>query len=201
MYELFILGQLMDHPMTGYQLRKALVTVVGQELTISFGALYPLLDKLAAAQELTLDFKETTNKRPQKVATITPTGQARFQQLVLAPVALNKQTQLTMQMKLNFLHLLTLAQQVTVVQDFLTFATGQVERLQQQHVKLAHNPHMLAADIRDALLVNELQLVRAQSQQAWVQQLLLRIQKKEADQWKQLRLRRIRKFKNIAGGF
>ncbi|ETY75448.1 PadR family transcriptional regulator [Lactiplantibacillus fabifermentans] len=181
MYELFILGQLMDHPMTGYQLRKALVTVVGQELTISFGALYPLLDKLAAAQELTLDFKETTNKRPQKVATITPTGQARFQQLVLAPVALNKQTQLTMQMKLNFLHLLTLTQQVTVVQDFLAFATGQVERLQQQHVKLAHNPHMLAADIRDALLVNELQLVRAQSQQAWVQQLLLRIQKKEAD--------------------
>lgn len=86
-----------------------------------------------------------------------------------------------MQMKLNFLHLLTLAQQVTVVQDFLAFATGQVERLQQQHVKLAHNPHMLAADIRDALLVNELQLVRAQSQQAWVQQLLLRIQKKEAD--------------------
>jgi len=54
MYVLFVLGQLMDRPMTGYQLRKALTAVVGRDLTISFGALYPLLDKLAAAGDLTL---------------------------------------------------------------------------------------------------------------------------------------------------
>lgn len=176
MYELFILGQLMDHPMTGYQLRKALVNVVGVELTISFGALYPLLDKLAAAGELTQAFKPTTSKRPQKLATITPAGQHRFWQLVLTPVSLNKQTQLTFQMKVNFLHLLTTGQQILVLEDFQQFATGQLTRLATQAQHVTANPHMLAADITDALLVNELQRQRATAQLTWITGQLTRLQ-------------------------
>ena len=168
MYELFILGQLMDHPMTGYQLRKALTSVVGQELTISFGALYPLMDKLAAADLLMMDFKRTPSKRPQKLATITDRGQKRFRTLVLAPVALNKQTQLTFQMKVNFLHLLTMAERVMVLTDFQQFISGQLTRLASQATHIHHNPNMLAADIQDALLVNDLQRVRAQAQYDWV---------------------------------
>jgi len=179
MYELFILGQLMDRPMTGYQLRKALISVVGQELTISFGALYPLLDKLAAADELTLDFKATTSKRPQKVATLTEKGQQHFWQLMMTAVGLNKQTQLTFQIKLNFLHLLTLPQQLTVLADFQVFAQGQLTRLAEHQLQLQHNVHMVAADVTDALLVNELQTVRAQAQFDWVTRLIQT--KKEAE--------------------
>lgn len=177
MYELFILGQLMDHPMTGYQLRKALVNVVGQELTISFGALYPLLDKLAATKKITMELKRTTSKRPQKLATITGTGQRRFKTLVLAPVALNKQTQLTFQMKVNFLHLLTVDQRMTVLQDFNAFVSGQLERLADQVQHVQANPHMVAADIEDALLVNDLQRVRAQAQFKWITNLLERLER------------------------
>jgi len=169
MYELFVLGQLMDHPMTGYQLRKALVNVVGAELTISFGALYPLLDKLAVAGELTLAFKNTENKRPQKLATITAVGRERFAQLIQQPAVLNKQTQLTFQMKINFLHLLTGTQQQSVLQNFRDFATDQLERLTAQRTHVSHNPNMLAADIRDALAVNDLQRVRAQAQLTWIE--------------------------------
>ena len=172
MYELFILGQLMDHSMTGYQLRKALVNVVGQELTISFGALYPLLDKLAGAHVLTQGFKPTTSKRPQKLATITTAGRQRFKDLVLTPVSLNKQTQLTFQMKINFLHLLTAPEKVTVLQDFQKFAAGQLERLVAQVNHVRDNPNMVAEDIQDALLVNELQRVRAQAQLTWVTNLI-----------------------------
>lgn len=168
MYELFILGQLMDRPMTGYQLRKALSSTVGPELTISFGALYPLLDKLAAAGTLTLAFKPTTTKRPQKVATLTPAGRERFYTLISAPVAHNKQTQLTFQMKVSFLHLLPPDQQRTTLRAFQTFATGQLIQLATQRAQLAHNPHMVAADIQDALRVNQLQTVRAQAQADWV---------------------------------
>ncbi|BDZ29843.1 helix-turn-helix transcriptional regulator [Lactiplantibacillus sp. WILCCON 0030] len=172
MYELFVLGQLMDRPMTGYQLRKALVGVVGQELTISFGALYPLLDKLAGAGDLTLDFKTTTSKRPQKVATLTASGRQHFWALVLAPVALNKQTQLTFQIKLNFLHLLTRDQQLSVLTDFQAFAQGQLTRLATQKSHLQHNAHMLAADIADALLATSLQEQRAQVQFDWITALI-----------------------------
>lgn len=181
MYELFILGQLMDHPMTGYQLRKALVNVVGTELTISFGALYPLLDRLAAAGDLELAFKTTASKRPQKLATITSAGQRHFDQLVLAPVALNKQTQLTFQMKVNFLHLLTPMQQATVLQDFHQFVSGQLQRLDDQVAHVAHNPHMLAADIQDALRVNDLQRVRAVAELQWLETLQYQIEQREKE--------------------
>jgi len=172
MYELFILGQLMDHPMTGYQLRKALVNVVGQELTISFGALYPLLDKLAAAGELSLDFKTTTSKRPQKEATLTASGRRHFWALVLEPVALNKQTQLTFQIKLNFLHLLTLAQQLMVLTDFRNFTQGQLDRLAEHQALVQHNEHMVRGDVADALLVSDLQTQRAQTQLNWLTALI-----------------------------
>jgi len=168
MYELFVLGQLMDRPMTGYQLRKALIAVVGEELTISFGALYPLLDKLVAAGMITLAFEAGETKRPQKVATLTAVGKERFAKLVLAPVVLNKQTQLTFQIKLNFLHLLTVAQQLTVLTDYQQFAQHQLQRLATLRERLQQNTRMLTADIHDALLANELQQVRAQAQADWV---------------------------------
>ncbi|VDG21067.1 Transcriptional regulator, PadR family [Lactobacillus zymae] [Lactiplantibacillus mudanjiangensis] len=176
MYELFILGQLMDRPMTGYQLRKALSSVVGQELTISFGALYPLMDKLAVAGELTLAFAPGETKRPQKVATITEAGRDRFMKLALAPVTLNKQTQLTFQMKLNFLHLFSQDQRVTVLTAYQKFAIGQLDRLATHRQYLEHNTHMVAKDVQDALLVNQLQQVRAQAQADWVTALLQHVQ-------------------------
>jgi len=168
MYVLFVLGQLMDRPMTGYQLRKALTAVVGRDLTISFGALYPLLDKLAAAGDLTLAFTAGETNRPQKVATITPSGQAHFQELVLASVGINKQTQLTYQMKVNFLHLLAPEQRVAVLRDFQAFTAGQLDQLKANRDVVAHNQNMVAGDIQDALRVNQLLQLRAQTQADWL---------------------------------
>lgn len=172
MYELFILGQLMDFPMTGYSLRKALTNVIGEELTISFGALYPLLDKLEKAGYIVLSFKEVNNKRPQKLATITDIGRVHFMELALEKVPLNKQTQLTYQMKINFLHLLTSAQQVNVLKDFQNFSREQLEHLTEMKHHLANNPNMVQADIDDSLLVNQLRTAKTQVQLEWVTKLL-----------------------------
>lgn len=172
MYELFILGQLMDHPMTGYALRKAFTTIVGDDLAISFGTLYPLLDKLEQAEEIVLSFKESENKRPQKLATITEKGKQRFWELTAAPTVINKQTQLTFLMKVHFLHLLNQAQQVKVLEDFLEFSKLKLQQLEQFKAGLAHNQNMLQADIDDALLVKQLQILRTQTQVDWVSKLL-----------------------------
>lgn len=172
MYELFILGQLMDHAMTGYQLRKALRNVVGEEQTISFGALYPLLDKLEQKAEIKLEFKSSENKRPQKLASITDKGKEHFWKLALEPVSINKQTQMTHQMKVNFLHLLAPAQQISVLKDFQQFSKKQLESLAEMKHHLENNPHMIKADIEDGLLVNDLQEIRAQVQLNWVTSLL-----------------------------
>jgi len=174
-YDLFILGQLMDHSMTGYALRKAFSSVVGNEMTISFGSLYPLLDKLAKSGEITLTFEETDNKRPQKVATITKIGQDRFMELALEEVPVNKQTQLTFQMKLNFLHLLNQTQQVKVLKDFQASTLDHLKKLEELRLFLKNNHHMIQADIDDALLLKELQIARTKTQYDWVTALLKRV--------------------------
>lgn len=172
MYELFILGQLMDHPMTGYALRKAFISIAGNDQAISFGTLYPLLDKLEQVQELSLSFENTENKRPQKLATITEKGKIRFYELIETKVALNKQTQLTFLMKVHFLHLLNREQQIFILKDFQNFSESKLNRLQDLQSELGANKHMVQGDINDALLVKQLQILRAQAQVNWVAQLL-----------------------------
>lgn len=172
MYELFILGQLMDHPMTGYSLRKAFISTAGDDQAISFGTLYPLLDKLEQSQEISLSFQTIDNKRPQKLATITDKGRNHFYELVDTTVAVNKQTQLTFLMKVNFLHLLNSQQQVFVLEDFQNFSKSKLQCLQKRQVDLENNKHMLPADIDDALLIKQLQIARMQTQVDWITQLL-----------------------------
>ncbi|WP_341778944.1 PadR family transcriptional regulator [Levilactobacillus sp. HBUAS70063] len=167
MYELFILGQLMDHAMSGYQLRKALATVVGPEQTVSYGVLYPLLERLAQRQEITLA-TETERPRPKKVATITAQGRTHFAQLVMVPVAINKQAQLAFQIKCNFLHLLSPAAQRTILLNFQQFSQYQLRNLQNVRDYLTDHPRMVPTDVADAWQVNQLQQLRAQAQADWI---------------------------------
>lgn len=177
MYPLFILGQLMDHPMSGYTIRKALAVIVGTSQTISFGALYPLLDKLAAAGDITLEFKMSDKQRSQKIATITPQGRKHFKELVLAPVALNKQTQPEFQVKINFLHLLTKKQQLLILNDFKQYLRDRLDHLHQKQIDLPNKPDMIIADIKDVLRVIDLRIVGTEAQIQWVQNLILELEK------------------------
>jgi len=172
MYELFILGQLMDHPMTGYALRKAFINIVTDDQAISFGTLYPLLDKLEQSGEIGLSFEETANNRPQKLATITASGQKRFYELATTETPINKQAQLTFLMKVHFLHLLSQEQQVFVLEDFQKFTETKLQRLKKLEVELESNPRMVPEDIADALLVKQLQILRTRAQYNWITELL-----------------------------
>lgn len=172
MYELFILGQLMDYPMTGYALRKAFITIAGNDQAISFGTLYPLMDKLERSKMIDHKFETTENERIQKLAAITESGKKRFYELATVKTPVNKQTQLTFLMKIHFLHLLNLEQQVFVLEDFQDFSEAKLQHLQSLKKGLEINDNMIQADIDDALLVKQLQILRAQVQIDWIAQLL-----------------------------
>ncbi|WP_204122134.1 MULTISPECIES: PadR family transcriptional regulator [Levilactobacillus] len=178
MYELFVLGQLMDQEMAGYQLRQALKSVVGQEQTVSYGVLYPLLERLSQAGDITLTTVETS-QRPKKVATLTSQGRSHFQTLILAPVTVNKQSQLVFQIKCNFLHLLSVPDQRTVLQDFQSFTQFQLDNLRDINDYLTTQPRMVPTDVADALQVNQLQKGRAQAQADWITARLARLDKGE----------------------
>ena len=58
MNELFVLGELMESPQNGYHLRNAMQASLGKNRKVSFGVLYPLLDKLAKNGLITITVNE-----------------------------------------------------------------------------------------------------------------------------------------------
>jgi DNA-binding PadR family transcriptional regulator len=84
MNELFILGELMEGPQNGYQLRCAMQISLGYHRKISFGVIYPLLEKLSCAGFITLS--NEPNKRKTNIAAITDKGRTRFFELMEQPV-------------------------------------------------------------------------------------------------------------------
>lgn len=68
MYDLFVLGQLMDESMSGYLMRQILQQIVGRQRKISFGMIYPLFKRLNEAGYITLKKKiQDTSKKLQQL--------------------------------------------------------------------------------------------------------------------------------------
>lgn len=109
--ELPILGLLKEEPMHGYQLRQRLQTVLGFVWQPSFGALYPMLQKLEQRGLVTkLGVKKGPGPQKQ-VYSIADQGQARLRELLLrkpVPVGLPLQIlfldQLSKQERKELLH-------------------------------------------------------------------------------------------------
>lgn len=109
MNELFVLGELMESPQNGYHLRNAMQASLGRNRKISFGVLYPLLDKL----EKNGLIKMTICKegRTQKTASITEKGRERFFELMKQEVPNGAYTEEIYLIKLDSMQHLTLEEQ------------------------------------------------------------------------------------------
>jgi DNA-binding PadR family transcriptional regulator len=84
MYELFLLGKLMARPWHGYEFHQVLNSVVGPARQVSWGTIYPLLQRLEKAG-LIQRLSEPSNKddgRGRQRFSITHKGKQRFQQLM-----------------------------------------------------------------------------------------------------------------------
>jgi hypothetical protein len=94
-------------------------------------------------------------------------------------VTINKQTQLTFQIKCRFLHLLTGDEQQRVLKDFQQFSQFQLANLEETQRYLTDSPRMVAEDVIDADRLNTLQLMRAQVQDDWIAEQLAQLTEEE----------------------
>ncbi|WP_035795328.1 PadR family transcriptional regulator [Clostridium akagii] len=85
MNELFILGELMEGPQSGYHLHNAMQLSLGRHRKISYGVIYPLLEKFQNQGFLEMSDLGSDGKN-KKVATITEKGKKRFFELMKMPV-------------------------------------------------------------------------------------------------------------------
>ncbi|HWE64990.1 MAG TPA: PadR family transcriptional regulator [Chloroflexota bacterium] len=87
MYELFILGLLLERPMHGYLLHQIISVAIGPTRQMSWGALYPLIRRLE--EEDLIEHDETASTahsgHQRKIFRITELGRQRFYWLMLAP--------------------------------------------------------------------------------------------------------------------
>ncbi|PMD73828.1 PadR family transcriptional regulator [Companilactobacillus nuruki] len=117
MNELFILGELMESPQNGYHLRSSLQVSLGRNRKISFGVLYPLLDKLEKNGLIKL--KVLDKGRTQKIATITDKGRQRFFDLMKEDVPVGARSQDIYLIKLDAMQHLSLMEQKDLLMNFI----------------------------------------------------------------------------------
>ena len=159
MYELFVLGELMDGPHHGYQLREILSRLLGPFRQISWGMLYPLIRQLAREGLVTSEGEQTAEEREQAGTTgrsrkpyvITATGRERFYDLMLEQGDYSAEYRELFRIKLNNFDYLSADQQLTVLWQYRGFlqvedlylSGGQQKVLANPRIPERHRAHIL----------------------------------------------------------
>lgn len=137
MNELFILGELMEGPHSGYDLHNAMQVSLGRHRKISYGVIYPLLEKLAAKSLLEITTTERTDGKSKKIATITEIGKRRFFELMKMPVPNGAHNDDIYLIKLDVMQHLALEEQIQLLEQFYQEQKATIEATQKALKKLS----------------------------------------------------------------
>src|SRR5215471_12613063 len=155
MYELFVLGELMDGPHYGYLLRDILGRLLGPFRQISWGVLYPLIRHLEREGLIVLDEKTGTGKsesiqgnQQRRQYRLTSAGQRRFLALMLETGDYTADYPERFLIKLNNLDHLTRKQQLTILWHYREYLQVEQKYLQEGQRSIADGTHLIPEDQR-----------------------------------------------------
>ncbi|MCC7667779.1 PadR family transcriptional regulator [Liquorilactobacillus satsumensis] len=171
MYEFFVLSELMDEPLSGYKLQFVLQKIVGNSRKISFGVIYPLLDKLAKGGLIKVRLADTQLKRKKKIASITPQGKQRFLELMQEPIEINQNTDFMYKIKFGSFHHVSQALTLTILYQYQQYLTNDLRTLRQNKQELSKQG-MQPGDLKDTQRVFELRELHLLAGLSWTEQQL-----------------------------
>ena len=155
MYELFVLGELMDGPHYGYLLRDILGRLLGPFRQISWGVLYPLIRHLEREGLVVLDEKTGTGpsesiqgNQQRKPYRITEAGRRRFLALMLETGDYTADYPELFLIKLNNLDHLTREQKLTILWHNREYLQIEKKYLQEGHRNISEGTHFIPEDQR-----------------------------------------------------
>lgn len=137
MNELFILGELMEEPQSGYDLHRALQISLGRHRKISCGVIYPLLEKLEKKGLMEIATILKCDGKNKKIATITEKGRKRFFELMNMPVPDGAHNDDIYLIKLDVMQHLNLEEQIQLLEEFYQEQKNIIEDTQNALKKLS----------------------------------------------------------------
>src|SRR5260370_42157370 len=122
-YELFVVGELVEKLMYGYLLDAIGRRIVGPWRPLSWGMLYPLIGCLeheglatSSTQKRQGGFPRRKSGQPRRIYALTPAGRERFLALMLSSPEYSRDTPELFIIKLTRFQFLTPAQRLRVLQ-------------------------------------------------------------------------------------
>ncbi|WP_334351787.1 PadR family transcriptional regulator [Companilactobacillus sp. HBUAS56257] len=175
MYDLFVLGQLMDESMSGYLMRQILQQLVGSSRKISFGMIYPLFKRLDEAGFIELHETKESG-RVKKVATITENGRQQFFKLMEKKIPVNSNLEFTYNVKFRNFHQINENLRQQILRDYCQYLTQEKTLLQKQMADLPRT-NISKSDLQNALWVNDLKAVKIEAALKWANDSLNKLEK------------------------
>ncbi|GAK31770.1 hypothetical protein WOSG25_150210 [Weissella oryzae SG25] len=169
MYVLFVLGELLDSSLSGYRLHEILAYKLGPRFKVSWGIIYPLLDKLVAAGDITLTETAEPGQRSKKIASITAQGRQTFHNLMLAPIKAGKNEDIQYTFKLSNLHHLAADERQMILNSFIAYQELDLASARRGITGIADNDSMVPADRFMATKLQEYRIKQTTTAIEWAQ--------------------------------
>jgi len=149
-YELFVLGELMEQPLHGYVLQSIISNAIGPTRKMSWGALYPLMRRMQ--QEGYIEPYDRTGQeggqggRQRKAYRITEAGRDQFFALMHEPGAYDADYSDLFSIKLANFNPLTPAQRRAVLEHYRGYLQFTSDYLRRARHGILTNPHIPAPE-------------------------------------------------------
>ena len=170
MYELFLLGKLLERPWHGYEFHQVLNSVVGPARQVSWGTIYPLLQRLEKAG-LIQRVSEPSDKddgRGRQRYTITRKGKQRFLHLMRSESRNNPNYRETFRIKLGNFSRVDIATRREIVDRYLDRLSSISSHTKAMSELVSKVPEMNEPERRNILLALAHDRFLAESEIKWV---------------------------------
>jgi DNA-binding PadR family transcriptional regulator len=170
MYEVYVLGELLEEPMHGYLLPQILSEIIGPYRTLSWGALYPLIHRLEEDGLIEPAVRaDQHGTRQRKAYAITEAGRARFRELMAERGEYDPDYRDLFTIKLSKFAYVDRLTQLDILRHYRGYVEELREHLEAHLRNVATNPYISERERPGILraLNHRVQLVRADMQ--WVE--------------------------------
>ncbi|MFD0870268.1 transcriptional regulator, Acidobacterial, PadR-family [Chlamydia abortus] len=178
MYELFILGELMNNPMHGYLLHQILNGIVGPTRKVSWGAIYPLIHGMLADGLI----EQVPDEQPEgarqgrgkkiKIYKLTDEGRIRFFRLMEEPIPYSPDYELHFYTKLKNFGLVSKELQFLILHQYKDYLRYEIRHEEERLEYASKDERIPDGEQRYILIFFRHRLEKLRFDEEWVLQLI-----------------------------